>query len=106
MERVHELVEGLQAINRGQSNKLDIDLKRCAPPSLLAARARPPAATRSPTPRAILSSRRRRSACALRLCRRGIALQRDDIPMRPSVDFPTESEVELELPAPPEEKKE
>ena len=38
--------------------------------------------------------------------RRGIALQRDDIPMRPSVDFPTESEVELELPAPPEEKEE
>ena len=37
------------------------------------------------------------------LKRRGIALQRDDIPMRPSVDFPTESEVELELPAPPEE---
>ena len=27
-------------------------------------------------------------------CRRGIALQRDDIPMRPSVDFPTETEVE------------
>jgi len=40
------------------------------------------------------------------LKRRGIALQRDDIPMRPSVDYPTESEVELELPAPPEEKKE
>ena len=39
------------------------------------------------------------------LVRRGIALQRDDIPMRPSVDFPTESEVELELPAPPEEEK-
>ena len=38
--------------------------------------------------------------------RRGVALQRDDIPMRPSVDFPTESEVELELPAPPEEKEE
>ena len=38
------------------------------------------------------------------LKRRGIALQRDDIPMRPSTDFPTESEVELELPAPPEEK--
>jgi len=38
------------------------------------------------------------------LKRRGIALQRDDIPMRPSLDFPTESEVELELPAPPEEK--
>merc|ERR1712216_254718 len=35
------------------------------------------------------------------LKRRGIALQRLDIPMRPSVDFPTESEVELELPAPP-----
>lgn len=33
------------------------------------------------------------------LKRRGIALQRDDIPMRPSVDFPTETEVELELPA-------
>ena len=39
------------------------------------------------------------------LKRRGIALQRDDIPMRPSVDYPTEAEVELELPAPPEEKK-
>ena len=38
--------------------------------------------------------------------RRGIVLQRDDIPMRPSIDYPTESEVELELPAPPEEKKE
>jgi len=34
---------------------------------------------------------------------RGIVLQRDDIPMRPSTDFPTEPEVELELPAPPEE---
>ena len=39
-------------------------------------------------------------------CSRGIALQRDDIPMRPSLDYPTESEVELELPAPPEEKEE
>jgi len=36
------------------------------------------------------------------LKRRGIALQRDDIPMRPSLDFPTETEIELELPAPPE----
>ena len=35
--------------------------------------------------------------------RRGIALQRADIPMRPSQDFPVESDVELELPAPPEE---
>lgn len=38
------------------------------------------------------------------LKRRGIALQRADVPMRPSVDYPTEHEVELELPAPPEEK--
>ena len=37
------------------------------------------------------------------LKRRGIALQRDDIPMRASLDYPTETEVELELPAPPEE---
>lgn len=40
------------------------------------------------------------------LKRRGIALQRDDIPMRPSQDFPVETAVELELPAPPEEKEE
>mmetsp|Transcript_32431 Transcript_32431/g.85120 ORF Transcript_32431/g.85120 Transcript_32431/m.85120 type:complete len:183 (-) Transcript_32431:418-966(-) len=40
------------------------------------------------------------------LKRRGVALQRDDIPMRPSLDYPVESAVELELPAPPEEKKE
>lgn len=38
------------------------------------------------------------------LKRRGVALQRDDIPMRPSQDYPIESEVDLELPAPPEEK--
>lgn len=36
------------------------------------------------------------------ICRRGWALQRDDIPMRPSQDFPTEMEIDLELPAPPE----
>jgi NADH dehydrogenase (ubiquinone) 1 alpha subcomplex subunit 5 len=33
------------------------------------------------------------------LKRRGWALQRDDIPMRPSQDFPIEKEIELELPA-------
>lgn len=38
------------------------------------------------------------------LKQRGIALQRDDIPMRPTVNFPTEAEVELQLPAPPEAK--
>jgi len=38
------------------------------------------------------------------LKRRGIVLQRDDIPMRPSQDYPVEGEVDLELPAPPEEK--
>ena len=38
--------------------------------------------------------------------RRGVALQRDDIPMRPSLDYPVETGVDLELPAPPEEKKE
>jgi len=38
------------------------------------------------------------------LKRRGVALQRDDIPMRPSQHFPTERFVELELPEPEEEK--
>jgi NADH dehydrogenase (ubiquinone) 1 alpha subcomplex subunit 5 len=38
------------------------------------------------------------------LKRRGVVLQRDDIPMRPSQDYPIESEVDLELPAPPEDK--
>ena len=37
------------------------------------------------------------------LKRRGIALQRADIPMRPSTNFPPENEVELQLP-PVEEK--
>ena len=33
------------------------------------------------------------------LKRRGVVLQRDDIPMRPSQDYPIEGEVDLELPA-------
>jgi len=36
------------------------------------------------------------------LKRRGVALQRDDIPMRPSQDYPVDTAIELELPAPPE----
>jgi hypothetical protein len=34
--------------------------------------------------------------------RRGVALQRYDIPMRPSQDYPVETAIELELPAVPE----
>jgi len=41
----------------------------------------------------------------LDLKRRGVALQRDDIPMRQSQDFPTERFVELELPQIEEEEK-
>ncbi|KOO31665.1 putative NADH dehydrogenase [Chrysochromulina tobinii] len=36
------------------------------------------------------------------LKRRGVALQRYDIPMRPSQDYPVETAIELELPAVPE----
>lgn len=38
------------------------------------------------------------------LKRRGIALQRHDIPMDPSVDYPTTEQVVLIAPAPPEDK--
>ena len=75
------------------------DLKRCARP-LFYFSTRATAAPLAPPPAHSFSP------LAFFARRRGIVLQRDDIPMRPSIDYPTESEVELELPAPPEEKKE
>ena len=64
--------------------ELYTDLKRCphAPAPQTTARARP--LLRSP-------------------CRRGIAIQRHDIPMQQSLDFPTAENVELLQHVPPEE---
>lgn len=99
-------VDAFAAYDGPPAEDILTDLKRCAAPLQLASFystclhwTRPPlhlnhshASLRAPLRSRACSSKRRR----------GVALQRDDIPMRPSLDFPTETEIELELPAPPE----
>lgn len=71
------------------------DLKRCARGWRHFSRA-------SLTPRSALSHASLVVFSPARARRRGVALQRDDIPMRPSQDYPVDTAIELELPAPPE----